>query len=100
MPRNAPDEEGPGRGGDVGLLAGEVNVIGSSDGVDVRAEEQKVSNDVDDLLVKRERKESTSARKLFSQRGTRNRGFRVHALRRMPSDQESLSDMLSREFWG
>lgn len=36
---SAPDEERPGRWGDVSLLASEVDIIGSCDGVHVRAKE-------------------------------------------------------------
>ena len=44
-----PDKEGPGRGRQVRLLPGVVDVGGGGDGVDVGAEEEEVGDDVDNL---------------------------------------------------
>ena len=49
MAGNAPDEESPWCGGDVGLLSVVVDGAGTCDGVDVGPEEEEVNEDVYDL---------------------------------------------------
>jgi hypothetical protein len=44
-----PDEESPGGGSDIGLLAVIVNALGCSNSVDVRAEEDEIDDNVDDF---------------------------------------------------